>query len=333
MLPIIGITMGDPAGIGPELIVKALRERRVYQKCRPLVIGDAACLEKSVQLCRSPLAVNDIDKISKARYQPGVIDVFNLANVNPAELVMGSGSAMTGRAAVEYIKTAAALALNKKIAAITTTPINKAAINAAGFLFAGHTQLLARLTGVSRYAMMLACEQLKVTLVTTHIGLKDVPGNISGDKVIDTIKITHQGMREYFGLERPRLALCALNPHAGDAGLFGDEETEILTPAVDLCKQEGIDLAGPFPSDSVFVKAVRGDFDAVITLYHDQGLIPIKLLGFGAAVNITLGLPIIRTSVDHGTAFDIAGQNRADAGSLLKALETAVQISNLKSHE
>ena len=329
-MPIIGITMGDPAGIGPEVIVKALSRPEIYQWCRPLVIGDAACLEKSAKECRISVTINDLDQVEKAHFQPGVIDVLNLANVNHVQLQPGQASAMAGRASVEYIKTATALALNQEISAITTAPINKEAINAAGFLFAGHTQLLAELSRATHYVMMLASEKLKVSLVTTHLPLAKVVSSLSTEKVLHTIRSTHQGMQENFGLQNPKLALCALNRHAGDGGLFGHEEKEILTPAVIAGIDEGISISGPYPADSLFVRAINGEFDAVIALYHDQGLIPIKLLSFGRAVNLTLGLPIIRTSVDHGTAFDLAGKNKADDSSLIKALQMAAQIVEVK---
>jgi len=325
-LPLVAITMGDAAGIGPQVIVKALSLDQVYQWCRPLIIGDLGVLEAAAQLCEVKLNFRPVTQPAQVANEGKMLAVLDLKNVNREALVWGELSVQAGQASIEYIKQATSLALAGKVDAICTAPINKEAINAAGHHYAGHTQLRAELTRTKSYVMILDCSKLRVALVTTHMPLAEVSSRLSCERVVSIARTVHNSMGSFFNLKQPRLALCAFNPHGGEGGLFGYEERDILQPAVRLLQAEGINIQGPSASDTLFVKAVAGGYDAVISLYHDQGLIPIKLLGFGAAVNLTLGLPIIRTSVDHGTAFDIAALNQANPGSLLEAIRLAAEI-------
>ena len=286
MRPRIALTVGDPAGIGPEIAAKAAVDPRVLEACEPIVYAP-------------PLTET---------FQPGVL----------------SGAA--GLASYEVLLRAVKDAQTGAVDAIATAPVNKEAFKLAGLHWAGHTDLLAHLTGASRVAMMFHSEPLKVVLATVHIALADVPAALSREKMSDTIKLVARELPR-FGIERPRIGVAGLNPHAGEHGLFGREEIDAIVPAIDDCRDDGIDVHGPFPGDTIFVRATRGDFDVVVACYHDQGLIPVKLLAFGQAVNVTIGLPIIRTSVDHGTAFDIAGKGIADHGSMVAAVLLAARLA------
>lgn len=290
----IAITAGDPSGIGPEIAVKAARDPRVTAVCSPVIYGP-----------HTPEAV--------AAFPAGRVD------------------AASGRAAYEAIAAATHDALAGKVAAIVTAPINKAAFAAAGYPWPGHTDLLAHLCGVDDVAMMFWSDRLRVVLATVHIPLAQVPAALTPDRVLRVLRLTASSL-PMFGVAGPRLAVAGLNPHAGEDGLLGREDVEVLAPAVAEARASGVDVSGPFPADTVFVRAARGDFDAVVACYHDQGLIPVKLLAFGKSVNVTLGLPIIRTSVDHGTAFDIARQDRADAGSMVEATLLAARLATAASN-
>jgi 4-hydroxythreonine-4-phosphate dehydrogenase len=285
--PRVAITAGDPAGIGPEIAAKAAADSAVLAACEPILYSPAA----------------------NRTFEPGAL------------------SAEAGRAAYDAILRASTDAQRGVVDAIATAPINKAAFRLAGLEWAGHTDLLAHLTGARHVAMMFYAEKLRVVLATVHIPLAEVPRALTRASLESTIELTARELPR-FGFERPRIAVAGLNPHAGEQGLFGDEERRVIDPAVAACRARGVDVAGPFPGDTIFVRATRGEFDVVIACYHDQGLIPVKLMAFGRAVNVTLGLPIIRTSVDHGTAFDIAGRGVADAGSMVAAVLLAAHLAS-----
>ncbi|MEJ8546944.1 4-hydroxythreonine-4-phosphate dehydrogenase PdxA [Brevibacillus borstelensis] len=324
--PIIAITMGDAAGVGPEIIMKALRDRAIYDACRPFVIGDAKMLERVKEIVSSDLIVRPISSVEEAVFAPGIVECLDL-DLLPADLPFGVVSAEAGNAAFRYLEKAIALASDKQIDAICTAPLNKEALHKGGNLYPGHTEILAKLTGTEDYSMMLSAPKLKVIHVTTHIGLIDAVKKINPERVYKVIKLAHETLQKA-GYAQPRICVCGINPHAGENGLFGyGEEEEKIVPAVEKAQQEGIQAVGPLPADTLFFRTVRGDFDIVVAMYHDQGHGPVKVLGLEAGVNITVGLPIIRTSVDHGTAFDIAGKGIADELSLKEAIRQAVELA------
>jgi len=325
--PVIAITMGDPAGVGPEVMVKALARDEVRSCCRPLVVGDAGVLAQAVALVAAPLAFHPIADLAEARFDPTAPDVLDLRNVDLEALQPGTVSAAAGRAAVAYVERAVELALAGQVDGIATGPINKAALRAAGCPHIGHTELLTTLTGAERVTTMLATPGLRVVHVTRHVPLREVAAHITRERVLETICLTDAGLRE-MDVPRPRLAVAALNPHGGDEGLLGREEIEEIGPAVEAARVKGIEAHGPIPADSVFFRAIRGEFDAVVAMYHDQGHIPIKTHGFDRSVTVTLGLPIVRTSVDHGTAFDIAWQGVASEESLIEAIRLAARLTS-----
>jgi 4-hydroxythreonine-4-phosphate dehydrogenase len=324
-LPTIGITMGDASGIGPEVIMKGLGHPEVYNWCRPLVIGDAGRLRAAGHLVLSGIKINPILEISEARFTPGTADCFDLGLI-PEGLPWGKLSSICGDAAYQFIVRAVELAQSGEIDAICTAPLNKEALHAGGHIFPGHTELLAHLTSTPEVSMMLSTPKLKVIHVTSHIGLLDAIDKIEPGLVERTIARAQQTL-ERAGMAHPRIGVCGINPHAGEHGLFGrGEEESKIEPAVRSCRARGWDVEGPLPADTLFFRAGRGDFDIVVAMYHDQGHGPVKVLGIETGVNITIGLPVIRTSVDHGTAFDIAGTGKADEGSLLVALKQAAEL-------
>jgi 4-hydroxythreonine-4-phosphate dehydrogenase len=324
--PIIVITMGDAAGVGPEIIVKALARPDAYALSRPCVIGDAIRLRRAAAIARVTMAVRTIDDISDAAFDPGTIDCIDLGLI-PDDLPFGELSPVAGDAAYQYIAKAVELAVRGEVAAICTAPINKAALQAAGHLYPGHTELLAALTGTNEVSMMLTAPRLRVIHCTTHIGLIDAIARIDAGLVERTIRRGHETLVRA-GIARPRIAVCGINPHAGENGLFGrDEEATKIAPGVTAARESGIDAIGPLAADTIFFRATRGDFDLVVAMYHDQGHGPVKVLGLESGVNITIGLPVVRTSVDHGTAFDIAGTGVADERSLLEALRQAAELA------
>jgi len=332
--PIIGITMGDPVGIGPEIILLSLRNPSIYKVCKPLVIGDSQILDAVKKCVRSKLHIKSVKDPDEGRYEFGSVDVLNLSKIVSDKVLWGEPTIETGRAMIRYIKVASDLATKRRIAAMVTCPINKVAMQIAGYQYNGHTELLAERTRAENFAMMLAGNKLRVILVTIHAPLKEVPSLLSEQKILLTIKLAWQALYERFGLKTPRIAVAGLNPHAGEAGMFGNEEKTIITPAILHARNQGFDVVGPLPPDTVFYQAANGHFDAVVSMYHDQGLIPFKLIHFNDGVNITLGLPIIRTSVDHGTAYDIAGTGAADPGSLIAAITMAAQqAARVKDHQ
>lgn len=326
--PLIGITMGDPAGVGPEIIVKALADDSIYSLCRPVVLGDPGSLSSALAVIAGDIILNSIKDPSDAGAVPGMIDLVAISRLDTDDRMSGMPVVAGGRAMVEYIHRAVEMIQKGSLAAMVTCPINKALMHQAGFRYDGHTELIAHLTGSSQYVMMLAGESLRVALVTIHCALRKVPDTLTEDMVYKTIVITAKALRNDFGIKNARLAVAALNPHAGEGGLFGDEEERIITPAVKRAVNDGYNLVGPLPADTLFYKAISGQFDAVVAMYHDQGLIPLKLMHFSDAVNVTLGLPIIRTSVDHGTAYDIAGTGKADEMSLKEAIRLAVTMAS-----
>ncbi|MFH1347855.1 MAG: 4-hydroxythreonine-4-phosphate dehydrogenase PdxA [Candidatus Margulisiibacteriota bacterium] len=327
--PVIGITMGDPAGIGPEICAKALTSSEIQVIANCVVIGDRKAIRQGLKVAKiANIEINPIKKMSEAKFLRGTIDVLDLKNVSP-RLKIGQVSKAAGKAAVDYIEKAIRLALDGKIDAIVTAPINKEAMHKAGYKFQGHTELLAARTKAKNYAMMFVSDTLWIMLVTTHVPLKDVSKHLDKKKILDTIKLAHETLFKLRD-KKPRIGVAGLNPHAGEAGIFGDEEIKIIKPAVDEAKKLGINVKGPISPDAIFYLANIGMFDIVVAMYHDQGLIPLKLLSFNKSVNVTIGLPIIRTSVDHGTGFDIAGKGWANPQSLLEAIKVATHFAKTK---
>jgi len=325
-LPIIGITMGDAAGIGPEIIIKSLGHSDLYHRCRPLVIGDADRLREAGCLVDSKLEVSAINDPDDARFAFGIADCIDLKLI-PKGLPWGQLSPICGDAAYQYLARAVELAKTGKIDGICTAPLNKEALHAGGHIFPGHTEMLAHLTGTPEVSLMLSTPKLKVIHVTTHIGLIDAIAKIEPGLVERTIARAQEALT-CAGIAHPRIGVCGINPHAGEHGLFGrGEEESKIEPAVRACQARGWDVQGPLPADTLFFRAGRGDFDIVVAMYHDQGHGPVKVLGIEAGVNITVGLPVIRTSVDHGTAFDIAGTGKADERGLLVALSQAAELA------
>lgn len=323
--PVIGITMGDPVGIGPEIILKALSSPLIYKICKPLVIGDSGVLKLAKKSISSALEIKDIKTPVSDIYKYGQVNVLCLSKLNEDKISWGKPTVQTGNAMIKYITTAIDMAISESIDAIVTCPVNKAAMQKAGSKFSGHTELLAERTKTDSFAMMLAGGKLRVVLVTIHIPLKNVSAELSKERIIKTIQLTWCALYYQFGFKKPRIAVAGLNPHAGEEKMFGDEEQKIISPAIDSARKKGLDISGPFPPDTVFYHATNGRYDAVVCMYHDQGLIPFKMLHFTDGVNTTLGLPIIRTSVDHGTAYDIAGTGKADPGSLIAAINMAAE--------
>jgi 4-hydroxythreonine-4-phosphate dehydrogenase len=325
-LPVIGITMGDPTGIGPEIIVKALSMREPFEACRPIVFGDRDVLSRAIQIQNLSATLEVVEKIPEGGYLPGKIFLFLLTQLDIASLRFGKPDKTCGEAMMKYIEEAVKWIRRGKLDAITTCPINKQAMNEAGYPFPGHTELLAHLVGASSVAMMFLGSRWKIVLVTTHLPIKEVSRWITTSRILSTLRLTEEGMKKYFKIPHPKMAVLGLNPHCGEGGLLGEEENKEILPAMAEAKSLGMDVQGPFPADSFFDLSGRYTFDVIISMYHDQGLIPIKMYDFKEAVNFTLGLPFIRTSVDHGTAYDIAGKGLADPTNLVKAILTAVNL-------
>jgi 4-hydroxythreonine-4-phosphate dehydrogenase len=327
-VPTIAITMGDAAGIGPEIIMKALASAEVRAMCKPLVIGDAERLRLAGGLVNSRLRVEALDDPREASYGHGNVECIDL-NLIPTDLPFGVTSAVAGEAAYRYIERAVRIVESGQAEAICTAPLSKEALHAAGHKYPGHTELLAALTNTPEVSMMLVAPKLRVIHVTTHMGLLDAIARIDAPLVGRVISRAHETLVRA-GIAKPRIGVCGINPHAGENGLFGrGEEAEKIDPAVREAQARGIDVRGPLPADTLFFLAARGDFDIVVAMYHDQGHGPIKVLGLEAGVNITVGLPVVRTSVDHGTAFDIAGKGVADERSLVEALRQAAELSRV----
>jgi len=331
--PTIAITMGDPCGIGPEVIVKGLLEKTLYTHCRPFVIGNGSRMAEAAAQFAPSLSICPIKILAEARFQAGLLDVLESSPEPLPSLIYGQPHPNAALAALQAITRGAEMALRGEIDGITTAPINKEGMKSIGFAFPGHTEFLADIAKSDRFAMMMVGGGLRITLTTIHLPLREAITQLRKERVLDAIRLTDTAMKKDFGIDRPRIAVAALNPHAGERGLFGEEEKREVLPAVDAAMKEGIDALGPFPADTLFYQLKTGRFDAAVALFHDQALIPIKLLAFGNAINVTIGLPFIRTSVDHGTAYDIAGKGIADPGSLREALKLAAEMAeNRKKH-
>jgi 4-hydroxythreonine-4-phosphate dehydrogenase len=322
----VAITLGDAAGIGPEIVVKTFADAEFIAKHPAFVIGDAGSVQRHVAQLAPQLTVRRISSANEHAFQSQVLDVLSVSEL-PSDLKMGVISALAGQAAFDAIKLAIELANAKQINAICTAPIHKEALFAAGVPFPGHTEMLAEFSGTQDYAMMLANPQLRTLLVTVHCSILDAVKKLTPDLELRIIRLAHRSLQR-MGIAKPRIAVAGLNPHAGEGGLFGREDIDIIAPAIALARAEGIDATGPHPGDTVFMHARKGRYDIVVAQYHDQGLIPVKLLGVEDGVNITAGLPFVRTSPDHGTAFDIAGQGVADPASMKTALATAHQLAH-----
>jgi len=333
--PLLAITMGDPAGVGPEVIVGALARRRVRAICQPLVIGDARVLSRAAQARGLSFAARTVGSPAAARRFPRRVCLLDLGNADPEAIPLGQVSPAAGRAAAEYIARAVALALAGEVAGVVTAPISKQALRLAGVPYPGHTEMLASLCGVPEVAMLLVHGEMRVAHVTTHVSVRAACDLITPERVLAVIRLVDQVLQQ-MGLPRRRLAVGGLNPHAGESGLFGDEELRRIVPAIGQAIAEGVDAVGPLPPDTVFARQRAGEFDAVVAMLHDHGHIAMKTVGFSrdragrmtiAGVNVTLGLPILRTSVDHGTAFDIAGKGLADPTSMVEAIALAAQLA------
>jgi 4-hydroxythreonine-4-phosphate dehydrogenase len=319
--PLVAVTMGDPAGIGPEIIARAFADPDFRRENRALVVGDAGILERAIRLLGLPLQANPVAEPEDAGFEPGTVDVLTETDL-PEDLPFGELDPRAGDAAFRYVERATELAGAGRVAAIATAPLNKEAMHLAGHKYPGHTEILADLTGTKDYAMMLVTDELKVIHVSTHVSLREAIERARPERELAVIRLAEESLRK-LGYERPRIAVAGLNPHAGENGLFGTEDAEQIAPAVAAAVEEGMDATGPWPPDTVLMRARRGEFDVVVVQYHDQGHIPVKLMGFDTGVNVTVGLPFFRTSVDHGTAFDIAGTGKADPASLRAALDLA----------
>lgn len=335
---IIGITMGDPAGIGPEITVKALSRTGIYERCSPIVIGDAPVMEAAKKIVgMEEIRIHPVSSVKEALFQPGTIDVYDMKLVDVKKLERGRVSAMAGEAAFQYVIKVIGLAMSGEVDGTVTNAFNKEAVNLAGHHYSGHTEIFAELTGTGKYTMMLAHGNLRVVHVSTHVPLREACDRVKADRVLEVIRIANQACLD-LGIEKPKVGVAGLNPHSGENGLFGREEIEEISPAVEAAKAEGIRADGPVPPDTIFSKARGGWYDIVVAMYHDQGHIPLKVVGFTynqekqkwdavAGVNITLGLPIVRSSVDHGTAFDQAGAGTASEISLVHAIEYGIRLS------
>lgn len=325
-LPLVAITMGDAAGTGPEIITKSLALPELRAVCRPVVIGDAAAMSRALRFTGVSLNVRAIKDVAEATSAPGEIDVLDLANLDLATLKLGHVDPQAGHAAYEYIKLATELALAGSVSAVVTSSINKESLNAAGHHFDGHTGLLAHLCDRPDATMMLVADKLRVSHVSTHVPLRVAIDRVKPDRILTVLQLTHDAVRR-LGIDRPRLAVAGLNPHAGENGLFGDEEEKFITPAIVQARALGLDVHGPFAGDTIFFRTLQGEFDAGVAMYHDQGHVAAKMLGIWRGVNVTLGLPIIRTSVEHGTDFANAGTGRSDPRSLNEALKLAAAMA------
>ncbi len=335
--PIISITMGDPAGIGAEIVVKALNNKEFYEQAVPVVIGSKEVIKDALNFIPSNLKLNIINNIDDVKGEYGEIDLLDLDNIGLNDFKYGEINAKAGKAAIEYIFEGIELAKEGKVDAVVTGPIHKEAINEAGFHYAGHTEIFAEKTGTKDYAMMLADEEMRVIHVSTHVSLRDACDNVKKDRVLTVIRLADKAVKS-LGIEIPKIGVAGLNPHAGEQGLFGDEEIKEIIPAIEQAKEEGIKVEGPIPPDTIFSKVRGNQYDIAVVMYHDQGHIPMKVTGFKynedtdkwssvSGVNATVGLPIIRTSVDHGTAFGKAGEGRANEESMVQAIKMAIDFA------
>jgi len=330
--PIVAITMGDAAGIGPEISAKSLKEKNIYDICRPVVLGDAGVMKNIIDICNQGLGVNAVKSLEGCRFEYGTVDVVDYSDIDVGRLEFGKEDEMCGKAAVRYTMEAGKMATEGKIAAMVSAPLNKSSMRKAGYNYEGQTQILGELTGSKNYGMILVLGNLRIMMYSTHMSLRDAIDRITSQGLLNKLKLARQGLA-MFGLKEPTIAVSALNPHAGEGGLFGREEIDKMIPAIEEAKRLGINAIGPVPADSVFLKAKQGQYDLVIAMYHDQANMAMKLLGFGHVVTLLAGIPIIRTSTGHGTAFDIAGKNAADATNLIKAIELAARLGDKKQQK
>ena len=324
--PSIAITMGDPCGIGPEVVVKALADHWVYASCRPVVVGNTYAMERAVELTGSTLRINTVEDPANSGRDSGKIDVVDIGNLNPEDITVGEINPVCGQAAMEWVTKAGQLAMAGSVQALATAPLNKEAASLAGYTSIGHMELLQELTGSKTVATMLMAKNLRVVHLSTHRSLRLACDFVKKDRILQFLQITHESFVKW-GFHKPRIAAAALNPHGSDGGLLGSEEAEEIAPAVAEAQSQGINAIGPIPADIVFHHAIEGRYDVVLAMFHDQGHIPVKVYGFEESITANLGLPFVRTSVDHGTAFDIAGQGIATHGSMLEAIRLAVALA------
>lgn len=338
--PLLGITMGDPTGIGPEIVAKVLNHDRVYSLCRPLIVGDLEAMRQGLEIAGAPLKINRVEHPKDGIYTPGTMDIYDLRNVKVDQLVHGKPSAMGGEVAYRAIEKVIELAMHKEIDGTITAPISKEALHMAGYKYSGHTEIYAELTGTKDYTMMLAEGDIRVTHVSTHVSLREACNRVKKDRVLQVIRLSYEVCKR-LGIKTPRIAVAGLNPHAGENGMFGTEEIDEIIPAIEQAHAKGMNVTGPIPPDTLFSKLKGGMYDIAVAMYHDQGHIPMKVIGFNfcgestkestrmlslSGVNITLGLPIIRISVDHGTAFGKAGKGTASEDSLMQAIEYGCRL-------
>ena len=324
--PAIAVTMGDPCGIGPEVAVKALADPWVYASCRPLVVGNIFSITRAIALVGLPLKVNRLEDPATAGRNPAMVDVLDSGNLNPEDITVGRISPQCGRAAMEWVTQAGKLALSGTVAALATAPLNKEAASLAGYKAVGHMELLQELSGSKTVATMLMAKNLRVVHLTTHRSLRVACDYVKKDRILEFLQLTHDCFVKW-GTQRPIIGVAALNPHGSDGGLLGNEEAEEISPAVTAAQDQGINAVGPVPADSIFHQATQGRYDVVLAMFHDQGHIPVKVYGFEESITANLGLPFVRTSVDHGTAFDIAGKGVASHTSMLEAIRLAVSLA------
>lgn len=333
----LAITMGDPAGVGSEIIVKALSHIEIYKECIPVVVGDRAALEDAIRFCSLPIELRELSDVNEANGEFGKIDFINLNYLQPNGWEYKKNSVVCGEASFQYVVYAIKLAMEKKVQAVVTAPINKESINMAGYHYSGHTEIFAEYTKTPDFAMLLASKTLRVIHVSTHCSLREACDRAKKDRVLKVIRLAQEGMRQ-LGYQHPKIVVAGLNPHCSENGLFGTEEENEIVPAIEEARKEGIDVTGPESPDTVFVKCQAGQYDIVVAMYHDQGHIPLKLSGFKydlqkdqyesiSGINCTIGLPIVRTSVDHGTAFGKAGEGRANEESMMDAIFAGVKMA------
>ncbi len=319
----IAITMGDPGGVGSEVIIKSLYGAEINEYCIPIVIGDRSVMDEAIKSLNLYIRLNIINSPEESAPSPGAMELIDMGELN--DFKKGEATASGGKASASYIKKAVELAMDSTVDAIVTGPISKEALKMAGFHWQGHTEMIAELTGTKEYAMMLVGGLLRVILVTIHTSIRSVPNMITKENVLKSIRLAKKAC-DMMGINNPRIAVAGLNPHAGESGIFGEEEVKEIKPAVDEAVKEGFPAEGPIPPDTVFFKAYRGEFDIIVCMYHDQGLIPLKMIAFDEGVNVTIGLPIIRTSPDHGTAYDIAWKGKANPFSFIEAIKLASRL-------
>jgi 4-hydroxythreonine-4-phosphate dehydrogenase len=323
--------MGDPAGIGPEIIVKALAQHSIWRVCQPLVVGSLPIMKRTAAALKIPIELMTVSGHEASgemkRFKRGTLPIFDPFESALKRIRQGEPSVISGEAAVQCIKTAVEWARMGCVRGMVTAPINKKAIHLAGHAYPGHTEMLGSLTGAKEVGMMILGGPLKILFATTHVAIRDLSHSITKTRVTRAIRLAHQGLRKFFDIRHPRIGVAGLNPHAGEAGLFGQEETRVIAPAVKQARASRIRCSGPYPADTLFGKAMRGEYDGIVAMYHDQGLVALKTVAFGHCVNLTVGLPFIRTSVDHGTAYDIVGKGKADPSSLIEAITLAARLA------